>query len=81
MKIVEAEAKNNQQSKSNKMGAKRMAEVWRWLPADMGNAATATAMQQAKATRQWRCGNGNGDGCGCGGCSGSLGNGGGRWLR
>ncbi len=45
------------------MAAKRTAEVWRWLPANSGNAGTAKATQQAIAMRQQQRGEGDVDGC------------------
>ncbi len=61
------ETKNNQQSKSKKMVAKRTAEVWRRLPADNSNTVTATAMamQQAMEMWHWQHSNRNSNSCGC----------------
>jgi hypothetical protein len=47
MKIVEAEAKNNQQSKGKKIEVKRTVEVWRWPLANNRDAATAMVMATA----------------------------------
>ncbi len=63
MKIIEADAKNNQHSKSKQTTVKRMVEVWQQPPVDTGNAATATATQQAMAMRQGQYGGGNSNGC------------------
>jgi hypothetical protein len=52
MKLVEAEAKN-QQSKSEKMVVKRTAEVWFWPPADNGGKAKATATTTQHAMAMW----------------------------
>jgi hypothetical protein len=49
MQTVEAKVKTNQQSKSKKMVAKRLAEVWWQCGNSNSNAGTATAKTMAAA--------------------------------
>jgi hypothetical protein len=49
MQTIEVEEKNNHQSKSKKIAAKKRAEVWWQLPVDDGNAAMVMEMVMAAA--------------------------------